>query len=253
MAIPILSAIMMIIIAVIGAPIVYLSSRALKLTAEPPVIGNKRREAVLGLVAFVGVFVARFSTFVLTPIYQSIRLLYPTQQTILLNKPDALLVSINAVYFAILLVPVILAMKGTGQNIGSIDINLKNKGRMLALGFILSLVYLVVSVFVAPSVGGDFAGFSSSLVYGFILYTIVGFSEEVIFRGYIQTRLVAHSGTFTGLMGTSLLFALYHFPVTAFQFSGVALDGLISALLRFPMGLLFGYMMVKSQNIISPQ
>jgi membrane protease YdiL (CAAX protease family) len=81
---------------------------------------------------------------------------------------------------------------------------------------------------------------------------MVGFSEEILWRGYIQTRLIAYGGTIKGLVVTSLLFAvLWHFPVAYYvETSGVVLEALALALTRFPIGLLLGYTMVKSQNII---
>jgi len=226
---------------VIGAPIVYLLSRALKLVAEPPAVTKKRKEAVLASLVYI-------SAFVVVSAWQFFRrnvLLYPFPPPF-----DAVIVSFFAIFYAILLVPMILAMKSTGQNIGSIGINMKNKGRMLALGFILSVIFLAVSGFGAPSLGGGFAGFSSSLAYGFIAYAIVGFSEEAIFRGYIQTKLVAYGGPLKGLIVASFLFAFWHFPVVYFQFSGVILEALAGTLMRLAPSLLDGYMMLRSQNII---
>ena len=121
---------------------------------------------------------------------------------------------------------------------------------MLALGFILSAISFTVLGFLAPSSGGGFTGFSPSLAYGLIVHAIIGFSEDIVFRGYIQTRLIAYSSTLKGLVVTSLLFALLHFPTCYFQYSGVALEALASTLLVLPVGLLFGYIMLRSGNII---
>jgi len=147
---------------------------------------------------------------------------------------------------AIVLLPVIVAMRRTGQKLESIGINGKDKGRMLVLGLTLSAISLTVLGFPAPSVGGGFAGFSISLVFGLVYHAVVGFSEEIVWRGYIQTRMIAHSGTLEGLVATSLLFATWHFPMSYFQFSGVVLEALASALTSFPPGLLFGCIMLRS-------
>ena len=121
---------------------------------------------------------------------------------------------------------------------------------MLALGLIPSVVYITVAGFLAPSLGGGFKGFSPSLAYGLIGYAIVGFAEEIVWRGYIQTRLIAYSGTLKGLVTTALLFALWHLPTRYYMYSGVVLEAFASALLLLPISLLFGYIMLKSQNII---
>jgi membrane protease YdiL (CAAX protease family) len=152
----------------------------------------------------------------------------------------------GALNTAIYLVFVILAMKRTGQNLGSIGITGVDKWRNLALGLVLSAIYVGVM-----SLGSTFAGFSASLVYAFILMAIVGFGQEVMWRGYVQTRLTAKIGTIKGLVATALLFALWHFPMRYFQYSGVPLEVLANIFVDlFPMSLLFGYIMYRCQNII---
>ena len=143
-----------------------------------------------------------------------------------------------------------MAMKRNKQNRASIGINKGNRLRMFALGLVLSLIYTMIAGFFAPSLGGGFIGFSSSLVYGFIYYAIVGFSEEIVWRGYVQTRLIAYSSTAKGLITTALLFSLVHFPTRYYLFSGVILEAVMSSLLLLPISLLFGYIMLKSQNIL---
>ena len=153
-------------------------------------------------------------------------------------------------FYAVWFLPVVIVMKRTKQYRGSIGINRENVGRMLGVGFTLTAVLLAAEGFLAPSLGGGFTGFSTSMAYAFIVYAITGFSEEIVWRGYIQTRLAAYSGTLKGLLATSMLFALVHFPVRYYQFSGAPLEALASALLLFPTSLLLGYMMLRCQNII---
>lgn len=119
---------------------------------------------------------------------------------------------------AIVLLPVIVAMRRTGQKLESMGMNGKDKGRMLVLGLTSSAIFLTISGFLAPSVGGGFAGFSISSVFGLVYHVIVGFGEEIVWRGYIQTRIIAYSGTLEGLVATSLLFALWHYPMCYFSF-----------------------------------
>ena len=133
----------------------------------------------------------------------------------------------------------------------SIGVKGKDKGRIVSLGILISTTFLIVNSISRLFFGGVFSGFSFSLVYGFIQQTMVGFGEETIWRGYIQTRLVAHSGTVKGLIVTSVLFAvLFHFPKSYYESSGVLLEALASASIRLFSGLLFGYTMLRSQNIV---
>lgn len=147
---------------------------------------------------------------------------------------------------------IIVAMKITRQTLGSIGISRKDTGKMLFLGFALSAILLAIYGLLTTSLGGGFVGFSLFLAYDLILDIIVGFSEETFWRGYIQTRLIAYCGTNKGLVVTSLLFAvLWHFPIAYYvETSGVMLEALAWTLLRFPIGLFLGYIMVKSQNIV---
>jgi len=233
-------------ILVVGVPIVYLLSKALKLRPKPITIANPRKESTSVFLVFIAMFVA---TFALIAFYHAV--LNPAFQ--LDKRPPFTVDMINVLwvtfFYASWALPLIMAMKRTGQNLGSIGISEKDMGRMLALGLIFSAILLTITGFLAPSLGGGFKGFSPSLAYGLVVDAIVGFSEEIVFRGYIQTRLIAYSGTLKGLVATSLLFALIHFPKFYYQFSGVALEALASVLLVFPQGLLFGYIMLRSQNI----
>jgi len=236
-----------VVILVVGAPIVYLLSRAMKLRPKPITIADPRKEATLVSLVIVATFgvtsaLVVFANTVVRPTFQ------------LDERPPFTVDHINVLWtafaFAIILLPLIVVMKRTKQNLGSIGINGKDRGRMLALGLILSMIYITVAGFLAPSLGGGFKGFSPSLAYGFIVSAIVGFGEEIVWRGYVQTRLIAYSGTPKGLMTTALLFALLHLPTRYYLFSGVVLEAFASALLLLPRSLLLGYIMLKSQNII---
>jgi len=229
--------------AVVGIPLVYLLSRAFKVRPKPITIANPRKEATLTFLVVLAVFVAILA-------WRAI--IIPTFE-IDLTHIDAVDILWIAIASAIFLLPVTAAMKSTGQNLGSIGIDGKDLGRMLALVFSFGAIYVGMSGFLAPSLGGSFVGFSPSLAYGFIYYAIISSCEEIIWRGYVQTRLVAHSGTLKGYVGTSLIETFFwHFTVRYFRFSGAALEALASALLILPISLLFGYIMLRCQNIIPP-
>jgi membrane protease YdiL (CAAX protease family) len=87
-------------------------------------------------------------------------------------------------------------------------------------------------------------------VFEFANNAIIAVSEEVVWRGCVQTRLVAMSGPLSGLSITCVFFALLHFPQRCLLYSGVIPEAPMSALLVAAVGLLFGYEMLKTQNII---
>jgi membrane protease YdiL (CAAX protease family) len=88
---------------------------------------------------------------------------------------------------------------------------------------ILQGVMLALSLFIAIVLTGQILGFSASStnpsVLGvsapiffqrFILYLAMGFGEEIVFRGYVQTRLVRQFSVVWGVLATSVLFTLLH-------------------------------------------
>ncbi len=73
----------------------------------------------------------------------------------------------------------------------------------------ISILFIVLLLFQQISV--DTAQFSSvELLLGLISYIFVGFFEELVFRGYIQTNLSRSITPTWGLIISSLLFALIH-------------------------------------------
>ena len=235
---------------VVGAPIVYLLSRALKLRPKPITIADPRSEATATFLVVVALFAARFALDTLG--YLVVLPSFPLYRLPPYPPFAAVDVFWYAVVSAIYLLPIILAMKRTGQSLGSIGITGVDKGRNLALGFLLSGIYVGGLCLLAPSLGRTFAGFSVSLVYAFILHAIVGFSQEVVWRGYVQTRLIAYGGTVKGLGAATLICGLWYFPMRYFQYSGVALEAFADILVGLPIWLLVGYIALRSQNVISP-
>jgi membrane protease YdiL (CAAX protease family) len=236
-----------VVIFLVGAPIAYLSSRALKLSPKPIVITNPKREVRMASLV-IGVVVV--ATFLVNALYVGV--VRPLRH---LGTPspyyfDSIDVLWYVFFYAVWFAPLVIIMRRTKQNRATIGISKENIGRMLVLGLTLSAVYFVVEGFLAPSLGGGFNGFSPSLVYALMANVIVGFSEETVWRGYIQTRLAAYGGKLKGLVVTSILFALLHFSARSYQFSGAPLEALASSLLLFPLGLLFGYVMLRCQNVI---
>ena len=84
-------------------------------------------------------------------------------------------------------------------------------------------VILALCLFIAAVLTGQILGFSTSSMnpsmlsvstpiffQRFILYLAMGFGEEIVFRGYVQTRLVRQFTTVWGVLATSVLFTLLH-------------------------------------------
>jgi membrane protease YdiL (CAAX protease family) len=78
---------------------------------------------------------------------------------------------------------------------------------------------------------------SSALAVAIVVAgALTGGSEELLFRGYIQTRLVARYGVMKAVLITSALFGLWHFD-------------LVQGVFAFLFGLLFGIVAAKRGSI----
>lgn len=97
-------------------------------------------------------------------------------------------------------------------------------------------------------------GFSSDLIFKLYIYFItVGFFEEVLVRGFMWPRLGALFGHKVGTIITGILFGFAHAPMAIILYGN---DLLVSLFNNIGFGiishLLFGYIYVKSKNIVIP-
>lgn len=85
---------------------------------------------------------------------------------------------------------------------------------------------------------------SISLLEGVILFVFVGFGEEILGRAYIMSVLKQTRNKWLILMISSIIFAILHLGN-----DGISILAFINL---FLVGLLFGYMFMKSKNIWMP-
>lgn len=225
----------------VGIPLVYIFSKILKLHPQLLIFSEKKKEVILSFIVFVAVFAGAFGIY---GFYDRVWI----RATL---TADPIYVLRDLIAIAILLLPVVVALKFSKQNLKDIALTRRNLRKTLALGLLTSLVLILFLGVLSPFLGGGFAGFSVATGYLFLSYVIIGFGEEIVFRGYIQTRLVAYSGSTIGIGVTSLCYAAYNFPLGYFCFSGnIGLAG-VYAVWRFSSGLLYGYTFHKSQSVLS--
>ncbi len=224
-----------------GIPFVFIFSKILRLQPQVLVFSKKKKEAILSLIVFVAVFAGAFGIY---GFYDRVWI----RATL---TADPLYVLRDLIAIAILLLPVAIVLKFSKQNLADVALTRKNLKKSLALGLLTSIMLILFLGFLSPYLGGGFAGFSVATGYLFLSYLIIGFGEEIVFRGYIQTRLVAYGGSAIGVGATSLLYAAYNFPLGFFCFSGNISLAAVYAAWRFSSGLLYGYTFHKSQNVLS--
>jgi membrane protease YdiL (CAAX protease family) len=110
--------------------------------------------------------------------------------------------------------------------------------RQLAAGVVLSAL-LVAAVFAVELAGGWLAvaraALSARLLSGiagyFLLYAVIAFNEELVFRGALLTLLSGPGGRVAGVVGSSLLFTAVHVAdvATSQRLIGLFLLGVVLA------------------------
>jgi len=229
------------VILAVGLPSIFLFSKFLKLNPQKVDFTNKMRESRLGFAVFVAVFIVAFGIY---DFYDKVWV----RATL---TADPIYVLRGAIAAALILVPLLVALKYSKLGPKSFGLTKSNLGESLGLGLLVSSVLVLVLGDISPRLGGGFVGISGPMGYQLLSFLIAGFSEEIIFRGYIQSRLTARAGAFFGIVVGSFFYAAYNFVLGYFCFSGNI--GLAAAYggLRFSPGVVYGYTFHKSQNVLS--
>jgi membrane protease YdiL (CAAX protease family) len=96
------------------------------------------------------------------------------------------------------------------------------------------------------------AGLNMNHFWAFLQFSVVGFSEEFAFRGYLQTRLCAWLGRWQGWLLASVLMALIHIPQRVWMLGFDASTAFLSSAYLIPISLIMGFVMLRTENIVAP-
>ncbi|TFG32278.1 CPBP family intramembrane metalloprotease [Candidatus Thorarchaeota archaeon] len=180
----------------------------------------------------------------------------------ILEDPWAFLILTFAEFGFIL--PVVYYLKKEGLGLRSVGLKKLTSVTDMALGLIVGFLMLganlVISYFmslVIPELGGDELGFNppegemAQLIWisawTIAMFAVVGLSEEIVFRGFLQRRMEMYYRN----KGT-LNYKLYALALTSFIFAAIHLD-LIGLGTRFVLGLFMGYLAQRRKySLIGP-
>lgn len=131
------------------------------------------------------------------------------------------------------------------KNLSSIGLNWKGYQSYALAGFFAgifivgcgALLLIGLSYLYLPGINID----PGSLGIGFILFILIAFSEEIIFRGYVLGNLMDFFSGRIALIISSLLFALFH--------STNPEVGFLPLMNLFVVGLLFGINFIYTKNL----
>jgi len=162
------------------------------------------------------------------------------------------------------LIPIYRYLKKRGLSLRSVGIKNMTSPTDIILGLVVGFLMLgsnlVISYFMSlfmPGIQGDETGFvppegvTAQLVWVSLwtiaMFAIVGLSEEVAFRGFLQRRMEMYYRD----KGT-LNYKLYALVITSFIFAAIHLD-LIGLGTRFVLGLFMGYLAQRREySLIGP-
>jgi membrane protease YdiL (CAAX protease family) len=128
-----------------------------------------------------------------------------------------------------------------------------NLGKSLFLGIILSAFMVFFNTVTKHLDTRQFLQSlsSSSKFWALSTFLVVGIGEEFGFRGYLQTRLVLWLGKTWGWVLASTIMALGHIIQRITIMGMTGMDALVSSLALLPISLLFGYIMLQTENLVT--
>lgn len=226
--------------------VVYLLSRALKLQYQGWAFPRPKQAAIFGL-ASVSV----------SMLLSSMLLLIGSRGGQSSTSPRAHY-NLNAVVnYALLYLlqagPVLIVMHKRKEPWASAGISRHNLTGSLVVGLLVVGSLLAARAFFAP---GGVTTFITRLnadhFWASLCFAVVGFAEEFLFRGYLQTRLIAWLGKWQGWLLTSILMAMVHITQRIAVMGLSPMEAIISSALLIPVNLLLGYMMLRTDNVIGP-
>lgn len=164
------------------------------------------------------------------------------------NVSESLIFLLQSLFYFLLTIIVMLVVLHNNENFQSIGITKVNLIKSCVLGILLGIIFLVV--YQSNSKTNKLINIISIVsLIPFIKFFIVGFAEEIIFRGYLQTRLIAWQGTIKGCLLTAIIFSFFHLPQRLIFENMNLQSALMSCVSLIPSSLLLGYIMIKTENI----
>lgn len=157
------------------------------------------------------------------------------------------------------IVPVLFFIKKEKTNLESIGVTFNNFFRSIYITLILGSVFVMISVITnyikygKLNFGANLG--SETLFVSLGLSFATAISEEIVFRGYIFTRLwralgdELHSGEWQANLITSILWTLIHVPITIFVNKLDPLSAIIYLFLTFIFGLGSAFLYARTRNI----
>ena len=152
----------------------------------------------------------------------------------------------RAVLAVLCLIPFVAALFLRGQPLKSIGWGKDN----LRAGLTVGLMLVVLTIFLRGKFLTLIKGITPDQGSLLVVWLVLAFAEETIFRGYIQLRMISFLGTTWGWLATAGIYLLWTLPgrLWVMTFSEIWPILLIS----IAQALLLGWIMRKSGHVLAP-
>lgn len=155
------------------------------------------------------------------------------------------------------LVPVIYLLKKEGEGLESVGVTFKNFFPAIYFAFGLGVFFVMEAILINyVKYGGQF-NFNANIGTAPLLISLglsfaTAFSEEIAFRGYIFTRILAGiKDVFWSNLLTSIFWAMIHTPITFFVWKLDAASAVVYLFLTAVFGFGSAYVYSKTKNVFS--
>lgn len=145
--------------------------------------------------------------------------------------------------------PMALMLRLNRETLRSTGLTTSNFWKATVVGLFLAATTLVMG---RGGPGAALRGLDSQRLQALLYFGIVGFGEEFLFRGYLQSRLVAWLGQTRGWVCASLFMALAHVPSRAFCQGMDLSHALASSAGLVLISLFCGFVMLRTGNVVAP-
>lgn len=145
--------------------------------------------------------------------------------------------------------PAILVLRSRRETWDSVGITSHNLSRSLLIGGLLAAFSILTC---SQCLRGMATDFNANHFWALLQFSVVGISEEFLFRGYLQSRLMAWLGQWRGWLLASVLMALVHISQRMVVGGLNPTAALISSASLIPISLFLGYILIRTENIVAP-
>ncbi|WP_195516189.1 CPBP family intramembrane glutamic endopeptidase [Paraclostridium bifermentans] len=150
------------------------------------------------------------------------------------------------------IIPILLILKKSNHSLSSIGIFFENIKKQILLGIVFAVPFIITSIYINKYSIINFTLYS--IVYQLIFTSLI---EEIIFRGFIQSRLkgIIHN-TILRTLVVGIMFGFLHLPFQLISNSAplaeLLLPLLISILTKTGMHVYYSFVYYKSNNLLAP-